>query len=143
MDRIVESQNDRVTKAYEERIAKLEREKIRLEEAIANSGKSKHTFEELFELSMSFLANPWKIWVSEDFALRRMVLRLAFAERIAYSRKTGLRTPKKAYPFKALEGFQLGECKMVHPTGFEPVTSAFGGQISRFSAVCLALRAFA
>lgn len=132
VDRIVESENVRVTKAYEARIAKLEREKIRLEEAIANSGKSKHTFEDLFELSMSFLANPWKIWVSGDFALRRMVLRLAFAERIAYSRKTGLRTPKKAYPFKALEGFQLGECKMVHPRGFEPLASAFGAGLMAF-----------
>ncbi|EIE52909.1 resolvase-like protein [Salipiger aestuarii] len=61
VDRIVESQNDRVTKAYESRIAKLEREKIRLEETIAKSGKSKHTFEELFELSMSSLASLWKI----------------------------------------------------------------------------------
>ncbi|WP_088636192.1 recombinase family protein, partial [Phaeobacter sp. 22II1-1F12B] len=79
VDRIVETDNDRVVKAYEARIAKLEREKIKLEEFIENSGKPKHTFEELFELGLSFLASPWKIWNSGDYPLKRIVLRLAFA----------------------------------------------------------------
>lgn len=61
VDRIVESQNDRETKAYESRIAKMERDKIRLKETIAKLGKSKHTFEEILELSLSFLSSPWKI----------------------------------------------------------------------------------
>lgn len=130
VDRIVESDNDRVAKAYEVRIEKMEREKLRLEEMITNSGKPKHTFEELFELAMSFLANPWKIWTSGDYSLQRMVLRLAFSERVAYSRENGLRPPQKALPFKALEVFQVEKCEMAHPRGFEPLASAFGGRRS-------------
>ena len=110
-------------KAYEARIAKLECEKIKLEEFIENSGKPKHTFEELFELGLSFLASPWKIWNSGDYPLKRIVLRLAFAERVAYSREEGLRTPEKALPFKALEVFQMEKCEMARPEGFEPSTS--------------------
>ena len=72
VDRIVESENDRVTKAYESRIAKMEREKIRLEEAAEKTAKPKHTFEELFELSMSFLSKPLKIWDSGDYSVKRM-----------------------------------------------------------------------
>jgi site-specific DNA recombinase len=119
-----------VAKAYEARIAKMEREKLVLEEIIAKTGQSRHTYEELFELALTFLANPWKIWTSGDFSMKRIVLRLAFSERVAYSRESGLRTPKKAYPFKALEAFQSGKCKMAHPRGFEPLASAFGGQRS-------------
>ena len=123
VDRIVETDNDRVAKAFEARIEKMEREKLVLEEITAKTGKPKHTYEELFELAMGFLASPWKIWTSGDFAMKRIVLRLAFSERIAYSRENGLRTPKKAYPFKALEAFQLGKCEMARPEGFEPSTS--------------------
>ena len=130
VDRIVDAGNDRVVKAYEARIAKMERDKLRLQETIENSHKPKHTFEDLFELALSFLSSPCKIWNSGDFALKRIVLRLAFSERVAYSRSEGVRTPKKAYPFKALEVVQSGKSEMAHPTGFEPVTSAFGGQRS-------------
>ena len=89
-----------------------------------------NTYEELFELALAFLSSPWKLWESGQLNLRRTVLRLAFSERIAYDRKTGFRTPKTTLPFKVLEAFSTGKSGMAHPTGFEPVTSAFGGQHS-------------
>lgn len=78
VDRIVDAGNDRVVKAYEARIAKMERDKLRLQESIENSHKPKHTFEDLFELALSLLSSPWKIWNSGDFALKLIVLRLVF-----------------------------------------------------------------
>jgi len=76
---------------------------------------------------MVFLANPWNIWRSGSYTLKQTVLRLAFSERIAYCRKEGYRTPKTTLPFKVLGDLSLYKSQMVHPTGFEPVTSAFGG----------------
>ena len=130
LDRIVDAANPSVISAYESRIGKLEKQKLLLSEKLAKQAKPAHAFEDLFELSMTFLANPWKIWDSGSLSLKRMVLRLAFVERISYARNSGLRTPNMALPFKVLGGFEEGKRVMAHPSGFEPETSAFGGQRS-------------
>jgi site-specific DNA recombinase len=130
LDRIVDASSDSVVKAYEKRIAKLEREKLLAQEQMAKTTAPRHTLEESFEHAMQFLANPWKIWRNADLTVKKMVLRLAFVEPLPYSRKEGLRTPKIALPFKDLTQINSLKCKMAHPTGFEPVTSAFGGQRS-------------
>ena len=79
LDRIVDANSDSVVSAYEKRIAKLEREKLLAQEQLAKTGSPRHTLEESFEHAMSFLANPWKIWNNSDYALKKTVLRLAFA----------------------------------------------------------------
>ncbi|WMS43118.1 recombinase family protein [Acuticoccus sp. MNP-M23] len=122
LDRIVDTANTSVAKAYEQRIAKLQREQAVVAERLAETAKPRRTFEESFELALSFLSNPWKLWAPDSLALKRTVLRLAFSERIAYRRGEGLRTPKIAMPFKALEAFCGGDCKMAHPTGIEPAS---------------------
>ncbi|WP_092889273.1 hypothetical protein [Roseicitreum antarcticum] len=127
LDRIVEAANPSVITAYETRIGKLERQKLLLSEKLTKQAKPAHTFEDLFELSMALLANPWKVWDSGSLSLKRMVLRLASIERISYARDSGLRTPKLPLPFKALDDFKGEKKVMVHPAGFEPATSAFGG----------------
>ncbi len=130
LDRIVEASNDSVVAAYEKRIAKLEREKVLALEKLSATGKPKHTFEESFEHAMRFLANPWKVWDNSDLAMKKTVLRLAFAEPLPYCRNQGLRTPNLAFPFKALGEICSGKSEMAHPSGFEPEASAFGGQRS-------------
>jgi site-specific DNA recombinase len=130
LDRIVDASTPSVVSAFEKRLAKLEREKALAEEAMASAGKPRHTLDESFELALSFLASPWEIWVKSDLTWKKAVLRLAFLEPIPYCRNQGLRTPNLVFPFKALGGFSTGKCEMAHPTGFEPVTSAFGGQRS-------------
>ncbi len=80
--------------AYERRIERMEREQVIVEEKLRNQPAKAQTFEQLFEHAMTFLANPWKIWESGNLALRRTVLRLAFADPIASSGSEGLRTPK-------------------------------------------------
>ncbi len=120
LDRIVETENPRVIAAYEKRLSKLETDKLILMEKQRNGVKPAHSFDDLFELATSFLANPWKLWESGQLTLKRTVLRLAFSERIAYCRNEGLRTPKTTLPFKVLEGLHIGKCKMAEPKGFEP-----------------------
>jgi hypothetical protein len=53
---------------------------------------------------MQIITNPWKLWASGDITLRRLVLKLAFAERLAYCRKAGPRTAELSMPFNALRG---------------------------------------
>ena len=130
LDRIVDASNGSVVAAYEKRIEKLEREKFLAEEKQVQTGRPRHTFEESFEHAMRFLSRPWSIWNNSDLSLKKTVLRLVFVEPLPYCRNRGLRTPNLSLPFKTL-GTIFGEkCEMVHPTGFEPVASAFGGQRS-------------
>ena len=130
LDRIVETGNTSVVRAYEKKVAKLEREKALAQEKLAETGKPKHTFEESFEHALRFLASPWKIWKNADLLGRKTVLRLAFSQPLPYCRKEGLRTPDLAFPFKALAGLSTPKSEMARPAGFEPATPAFGGQYS-------------
>ena len=129
VDRIVESESVSAISAYEQRIAKLERQKLIASETLSRGAGPKRTFEEMFELACDFLSNPWKLWASERLEDKRTVLKLAFTQRVVYDRKTGLRTPETTLPFKMLGAMNMGKCEMAHPTGFEPVTSAFGDDL--------------
>ncbi|MBL1434571.1 MAG: recombinase family protein [Rhodobacteraceae bacterium] len=121
LDRIVAAKSESVISAYEKRIEKLEREKMVMSEKLENKAKPVHSFTEMFELSLKFIANPWNIWASGQLSLKRTVLKLAFSERIAYSRKTGLRTPQVSVPFEFFGG-HIQKCEMVPPHGLEPRT---------------------
>lgn len=99
MERIVEASSPTVVAAYERKIAELENRKLVIAEKLDEQTKPRHGFEELFERAMTFLSSPWKLWDSGDFALRRTVLRLAFAERIPYRRGEGFSNAKFALPF--------------------------------------------
>ena len=120
VERIVETSNPTVITAYETKIGKLEREKLVLEEKRLQSGNPRGTFEEMFELAMSFFANPSKLWHSGSHLHRRLVLKLTFADRLSYCRKSGFRTPETTLPFKALGSFREGESVMAERVGFEP-----------------------
>ena len=122
LDRIVETENAVVAAKLEERMAKFEREKLILAEQIESAAKPRHTVEESFELAMRFLSSPWKIWEKGSLAVQKTVLRLAFLEPVAYSRFEGVRTPKMAFPFKALADLSTGKCEMARWGGFEPPT---------------------
>ncbi|MDH5721911.1 MAG: recombinase family protein [Alphaproteobacteria bacterium] len=123
LDRLVETNSMAAISAYEGKIEKLEKEKIVLREKIENCGKPCHAFEEMFEHALTFLSNPYKLWVSDNLTLRRLVLKLAFSDRLTYIKNQGFRTPDLAFPFKALEGLKYGKNSMARPRGFEPLTS--------------------
>jgi DNA invertase Pin-like site-specific DNA recombinase len=102
LDRLVDASSATVIGAFEKRIGELERSKLVLEERKANCGKPLAGFDEMFELAFGFLANPSKLWRLGRLELQRTVLRLAFADRLAYARNDGFRTPKTTMPFKVL-----------------------------------------
>ena len=127
LDRIVEAESSTVISAYENRIQKLERDKALMKEKVAACGKPVRGFDETFRTAMEFLASPWKLWASEALEDKRAVLKLTFADRLAYVRNEGFRTPETTLPFNALGGFLEGKSKMAPSTGFEPVTYRLGG----------------
>lgn len=58
------------------------------------------------------------------------MLKLAFADRLSYSRSEGFRTANLALSFKALANFSSSETKMARPAGFEPTTPWFVAKYS-------------
>ena len=88
-------------------------------------------FEEMFELACEFLSSPWNIWENGALTAKRTVLKLAFAERPAYLRNQGFRTPKTTLPFKLLGDIHMGKCELAEREGFEPSVPAKAQRFSR------------
>ena len=124
-DRLVEAESQSAVRAYEKRLGDLDTKRHLLKEKISNCGKPLHTYEETFEHSMTFLSNPWKIWENGSIEYRQTVLKLAFADQLAYDRENGFRTPKLSLPFKALEDICSGNEEMAHRGRFELPTPRF------------------
>lgn len=112
LDRIVETSMPSVIGAYEKRIADLERQKLAMAERAELTSRRQRPFDEMFELAMRFLANPYVLWSSPRLEDRRCALNLVFADRLAYCRNSGFRTPKTSIVFKALEDISKGKRAM-------------------------------
>ena len=106
---IAESKSAIALKAYERKAEKLERERLIAQSQMDETAVPDSSAAEKLELALTFLANPWKLWENGSQTMRRTALKLAFAERMPYCRKTGPRTPKTTLPFKALAAIQGGE----------------------------------
>jgi len=114
VDKMIDSENALVTAQLEKRLAQLEKDKQIKAEKVEKLSKPVRGYGELFEPALMFLANPYKIWRNGTYEDRRIVLKLAFTERLRYSRKSGLRTPKTSIPFKALGTFSTSKNGMAH-----------------------------
>ena len=130
LDRIAQAQLPSVITAYENRIRQLEERKIEIGERIANCGRPLRSFDETLRTSLDFLANPWNLWASERLEHKKAVLKLAFADRLAYVRDEGFRTPDLALPFKVLADVGNSKSKLARPERFELPTTWF---VARYS----------
>ncbi len=121
-DRILTSSSPSVVSAYEAKIEELEKQARLIEEKQASSPQTSDTLGKFLELTLRFIANPWKIWGKADLKLRRTLLRLAFQEPLIYCKEKGFRTPEISFPFKALQDIQNSFGEMVAVQGLEPRT---------------------
>ena len=120
LDRLVQTESAKMISAYETRISELEQEKALIDDETARIASPAHSFEEMFELSMRFLANPYKIWEKGDLKVKRTVLRLVFSRPLVVSRENGVQTADTTFPFKALRFVEGTNLEMVPKVGFEP-----------------------
>ena len=125
VDRVVETESAALIAAYEKRIGEAEARKAELTEKAKNCGQPLASFDTAFRTAMAFLANPYKLWVSDSFELKNMVLKLAFPERLQYARGSGFRTPVTALPFRLFRELKGSGEKLVRPERFERPTLRF------------------
>ncbi len=130
LDRIGNTDTASIITAYEGRIRKLEQQRLLISENIAKCGRPLRHFDESFRTALDFLVSPCNLWNSERLEDKRMVLKLAFADRLTYVRNEGFRTANIAFPFKALAVYHSDENLMARPAGVEPTTFGFGNQHS-------------
>ena len=113
LDRIVDASSPRVVQAYEKRIDELENKKLIFAEKAAETAAPKHGIDEMLELSLTFLANPLKIWNTERFELRRLLLKLVFRDKLHYLKNEGYRTPETTSVSALFRQFCEEKIKMV------------------------------
>ncbi len=104
LNRIVETDSHNVIKAYEEKITKLETQKLILADKLVQDGQKCKPFDESVRTAVEFLLNPSKLWVLGNMEEKRTVLKLAFGKQLAYSKKTGFRTASPSLPFQIIQG---------------------------------------
>lgn len=124
VDRLVDADSQTLITAYESRLKEMETQKLFLTEKLAETGKPATPFSKSFRTAFDFLANPWNLWASDNIEDKRAVLKLVFADHLAYCRKQGVRTAKTTIPIKALGGFFGVEKEVVTVGGFEPHSAA-------------------
>ncbi len=120
LERIVEADNLTIISAYENKLRKLEEEKITLDENIAKCGRPLQSFDDTFRTAFSFLSNPQKLWASGRLEHQRMVLKLVFTDKLDYDRNEGFRTAPTALPLSLLAHMSDPKSEMVEGAGFEP-----------------------
>ena len=125
LERIVETNSKTVIGAYESKITSLQAERLEIAETMAKWKRPMSDFDSSFRTALDFLANPYKLWVSEAFEDKRAVLKLAFQRRLAYVRGSGFRTAELTAPFKLINGLSndtVSKREMVDAAGIEPAT---------------------
>ena len=118
-DRLIGADEPAVIKAYEGQLAKLETKKRVLKEQTSKALEPQKPFEALFDQAWAFLANPSILWENGNYDHKRLLLRLAFTDNLAYCRDTGFAeclNRKIALPFGTYEKIS-GKSKMVPRRG--------------------------
>lgn len=122
LERVVSASVASVIAAYEDRIRKLEEEKIVLRERMEKVRQPASTFDNALRTALAFLSNPQILWDTGEMEHRRTVLKLTFAERLRYARNEGFRTAELSLPFKVLGRITGAESEMARPKRFELLT---------------------
>ncbi|NRA31497.1 MAG: recombinase family protein, partial [Parvularculaceae bacterium] len=106
IERLADTESDRVVKACSKKIDELESQRALLTEKAERTGKRRGTFAELYELAYRFLENPIELWHSGQLEWRHKVMKLCFSAPPAYLKNQGFTNPNFSKPFKMLSAFE-------------------------------------
>ena len=109
LDTITQVRSPAVLASFEQRIEKLENQKLVLQEKIEAIDSPRVSFDNALRTALVFLQNPWKLWTFGTYEHKKLLLQLCFSKRVAYQRNVGLRTAELALPFKLLDTLRTGE----------------------------------
>lgn len=118
LERLVETTNPKVMTALEGKVSKIEEEKLLLADKLSQKASPKKPLAEIIELLRDFLSNPWNIYENGSLAVRKTILKMAFASPLAYDRKNSYRTPQVSVIFYFFENF-TAKCEMVRSRRLE------------------------
>ncbi len=120
LGRIVKAVDDKIVSAYEQQIGKYQTESEILQERLKALGVSAVSFETALEVVVGFLKNPLVIWENEDINAKRLVMRLVFAEKLAFHPELGFETAQKSLLVGLFEQICANETQDVEVEGIEP-----------------------
>ena len=122
MDRLVSTDDELLIPVYEKQLKKLRERQLLLTENCKSTSKQFADFDDIFQTALRFLENPCILWASGNPDDRKLLLRLAFEEKLPYHRNGGFRTAKTTLPFNVLEGINDNKYDLVGQVGLEPTT---------------------
>ena len=94
IDKIMITNSPIVIRELENKVEKLEEQKLRLGESDQNKEKN-YDFDDALHRVLSFLSEPLKRWNEGDLRQKRLVLRMMFDESLIYNRDEGFYTSQK------------------------------------------------
>lgn len=120
MDRLLETHDKEIIRRYEDHIKKLSKERDFLSAQASQAYMVDSSFEGAVGTVFDFISNPHSLWANGDLEDKRLVMKLAFAKRLPYSKDDGFGTVSKSLPFTVLGNLDAHKGKMVEEAGFEP-----------------------
>lgn len=108
LDRIVEAGSDSVARAYEKRIAGLERQALVLREKSENARQPRRPFDELFELAVSVPRKPFKTLGFGQNGTQKSRLETDFCGASVLLRGKRVSNPKNHFPLQHLKRHEGG-----------------------------------
>ncbi len=118
--RVVRAMDEKLARVYEDQIIKCQRESEDLQGKLRDLGVSSVSFETALEVVFEFLKNPLFIWETKDINAKRLVLKLVFAEKLAYHPQFGFETAQKSKFVGLFETIYAKDSQDVEVGGFEP-----------------------
>ncbi len=94
--KIIRAVDEAVVRVYERQIVKLDEERVALEERLGKIGIDAVSFETALEAVMDFVKDPCVTWENGDLNAKRSVLRLIFADKLAFHPRGGYETAQKS-----------------------------------------------
>ncbi len=121
-ERLLATDVPSVIAAYENQIGKLETKKAVMRQRCGRVFEPQKPFEEMFKQAWGFFSNPCNLWENGSYAHKRLLLRMAFTDKLAYSRDDGFidcLNRKIAVPFGVYGDLEKNS-GMVRTGGLEP-----------------------